>query len=153
MLYQPEELVSIVTKIRDKGGKTVFTNGCFDILHTGHVRYLSESKKLGDIQIVALNTDNSVKRLKGEARPINKLEDRAEVIAALRSVDYVTFFDEETPASILEIIRPDILTKGGDYLKEKVVGYDLLMSYGGEVIILDFVEGKSTTRIIEKSRG
>ena len=153
MLYSPETLSQVCETLRDNGQKSVFTNGCFDILHAGHVRYLQQSKKQGDILIVALNSDDSVKRLKGESRPINGIADRAQVMAALGCVDYVTSFSEDTPAEVLSIIRPDILTKGGDYEKEKVVGYDLLRSYGGEVRILDFLEGRSTTNIIEKSRG
>lgn len=152
MLYAPKLLSEIVDSHRNSGRKTVFTNGCFDILHAGHVQYLRQSKKLGDIQIVALNSDASVKRLKGQSRPINSLIDRAEVISELSCVDYVTSFDEDTPADILEIIRPDILTKGGDYKKEDVVGYELLKSYGGEIVILDFLEGRSTTEIISRSK-
>jgi glycerol-3-phosphate cytidylyltransferase len=152
MIYKPEMLSDIVNTQRENGRKTVFTNGCFDILHAGHVKYLKESKSLGDILIVGLNSDNSVKRLKGESRPINTLEDRATVIEALRSVDYVCAFDQDTPKELLEKIRPDILTKGGDYKKEDVVGFELLSSYGGEVRILSFIDGKSTTNIIERAK-
>ncbi|GAB5466897.1 MAG: D-glycero-beta-D-manno-heptose 1-phosphate adenylyltransferase [Candidatus Kapaibacteriales bacterium] len=152
MILKPDTISKIVQEGKGQGKTFVFTNGCFDIIHPGHVRYLKESKKLGDYQIVALNSDDSVRRLKGESRPINSLEDRAEVMASLSSVDFVTFFDEDTPKEVLDIIRPNILTKGGDYVKEDVVGYELLKSYGGVVVILSFVDGKSTTNIIEKSK-
>lgn len=152
MIYKPEILSGIVNTQREYGRKTVFTNGCFDILHAGHIKYLKESKSLGDILIVGLNSDDSIRRLKGETRPINTLEDRATVIEALKCVDYVCSFDEDTPKALLEKIRPDILTKGGDYKKEDVVGFELLSSYGGEVRILSFVDGKSTTNIIERAK-
>jgi len=132
--------------------KIVFTNGCFDILHKGHVEYLSKSKDLGDILIVGLNSDNSVKRLKGETRPINNQNSRAFILSALLFVDAVIYFDEDTPLNLIENIKPDVLVKGGDYKKEDIVGYDFVIERGGEVKIIDLVKGYSTTNIIKKSR-
>jgi D-beta-D-heptose 7-phosphate kinase/D-beta-D-heptose 1-phosphate adenosyltransferase len=131
--------------------KTVFTNGCFDILHAGHVTYLEKARKLGDLLIVALNTDASTRRLKGETRPINPLEDRAQVIAALESVDYVTWFDEDTPLKLIESVTPKVLVKGGDYEVKNIVGYDHVVDNGGKVQVIPFLEGRSTTNIIAKA--
>jgi len=133
-----------------KNQKIVFTNGCFDILHAGHVLYLQEAKALGDILIVGLNSDNSVKRLKGDSRPINNEKDRAIVLSGLASVDYVIIFEEDTPYNLIAQIQPDVLVKGGDWAPESIIGYDIVMKKGGEVRSLVFVEGKSTTEIIEK---
>ena len=133
---------------RDK--KIVFTNGCFDIIHTGHVRYLQEAAKLGDILVIGLNTDASVKRLKGEDRPINAERDRAEVLCALGCVDYVVMFDEDTPYNLIKTIEPDVLVKGGDYRPEEVVGREIVEEKGGELVLIPYVDGKSTTNIIGK---
>lgn len=122
----------------------VFTNGCFDILHRGHVEYLNASRKLGDRLVVGVNSDESVRRLKGNSRPINCLEDRVTVLKALRCVNEVVVFDEDTPLNLIKRIRPTIITKGGDYKPSQVVGYGL-----AQVVIIPFVEGRSTTRIIE----
>ena len=130
--------------------KIVFTNGCFDILHVGHIRYLQEAAKLGDILIIGLNSDTSVKRLKGEDRPINSELDRAELLCALEYVDYVTIFDEDTPYELIKIIQPDILVKGGDYNPDNVVGKDIVEARGGKLELISFVDGKSTTNIINK---
>lgn len=130
--------------------KIVFTNGCFDILHVGHIRYMQEAAKLGDILVVGLNSDDSVRRLKGSERPINNQNERAEMLAALEFVDYVVIFDEDTPYKLIKTIQPDILVKGGDYAPDNVVGKDIVEARGGELRLLDFVEGKSTTNIIEK---
>lgn len=130
--------------------KIVFTNGCFDILHIGHVRYLREASKLGDILIVGLNNDESVKRLKGENRPINSVEERYEMLSSFGFIDYVIYFSDNTPQKIIEACRPDILVKGGDYKEEDIVGADFVKRYGGEVKILPYVEGKSTSNIISK---
>lgn len=137
---------------RRRGKKVVFTNGCFDILHVGHVRYLQEARSLGDILIVALNTDESVRRLKGPTRPIQNEDARAEIMAALGCVDYVTLFGEETPQDVIEKLRPDVLVKGGDYKLETIVGAPFVLSYGGTVKALEFFEGYSTTSIVEKMR-
>ncbi len=133
---------------RADGKKVVFTNGTFDILHPGHIQVLKEARRLGDILVVALNTDDSVRRYKGENRPVNNLEHRMAVIAALGVVSFVIPFNQDTPKEIIEYLRPDVLVKGGDYKKEQIVGYDMVTSYGGSVHIIDFVEGHSTTRII-----
>lgn len=132
--------------------KIVFTNGCFDILHIGHIRYMREAAKLGDVLVVGLNSDESVKRLKGQERPINNQTDRAEMITALGFVDYAVVFDEDTPYELIKKIQPDILVKGGDYTLENVIGKDIVEARGGKVKLLKFVDGKSTTNIIEKMK-
>lgn len=132
--------------------KIVFTNGCFDLLHVGHVRYLAQAKSHGDILVVGVNSDSSVKILKGPTRPIQNENDRAEILAALTSVDLVVIFDEETPEKLIHQVRPDILAKGGDWKIESIVGGTFVQSYGGKVLSLQFVDGKSTTKIIEKSK-
>ncbi len=132
--------------------KVVFTNGCFDILHAGHVDYLERAAKLGDFLIVALNTDESTRRLKGPTRPINALKDRMKVIAALESVSFVTWFDQDTPLELIQKILPDVLVKGGDYRVQDIVGYDTVRENGGKVRTLPFVEGRSTTSIISKAQ-
>ncbi|MEI8281804.1 MAG: D-glycero-beta-D-manno-heptose 1-phosphate adenylyltransferase [Armatimonadota bacterium] len=130
--------------------KIVFTNGVFDILHAGHVSYLSEAKSLGDYLVVALNTDSSVSRLKGPNRPVNSLEDRMAVIAALRCVDCVVSFSEDTPERIIGEIKPDIHVKGGDYSVESLPESKIIQGYGGKVVILPLLSGRSSTRIIEQ---
>ena len=132
--------------------KIVFTNGCFDILHVGHIRYMQEASKLGDILIVGLNSDTSVKRLKGPERPVNNQDDRAEMLSSLEFVDYVVVFDEDTPYELIKKVQPDVLVKGGDYNPDNVVGKDIVEARGGELRLLNFVEGKSTTNIINKMR-
>lgn len=132
------------------GKKVVFTNGCFDILHLGHLRYLNEARELGDVLVVGLNSDSSIKRIKGEQRPINNEESRAEMLSALKFVDYVVIFNQDTPIELIEKIKPNVLVKGSDYKLEDVIGKNVLDSYGGEVKLIQFVEGNSTTRIIEK---
>ena len=134
-------------------GRIVFTNGCFDILHAGHVRYLSQAKDLGDVLIVGLNTDDSVKRLKGADRPINKWLDRATVLSALSAVDFVIGFDEETPIELIKKIRPSVITKGGDYKIEEMIGKGYVESYGGKVIILPYLAGHATMDLIRKIKG
>ena len=124
----------------------VFTNGCFDILHRGHTDYLYEAKKLGDVLVVAINSDNSVKRIKGNDRPINNESDRASIISKLEAVDYVTIFDEDTPERLIKTIRPMILVKGADYKDKEVVGSE----YAEKVVLMDFVEGKSSSNIINR---
>ena len=132
--------------------KIVFTNGCFDLLHVGHVRYLQEARNCGDLLVVGVNADASVKRLKGPTRPIQNENDRAEILAALKAVDYVVVFPEDTPANLIEAVHPNVLVKGGDWKPEQIVGGTFVLSYGGEVRSLQFVEGRSTTKIIEKSK-
>lgn len=132
------------------GKKVVFTNGCFDILHVGHVKYLQEAKAQGDILVVGINADASVRKLKGEQRPIQNEVDRGEVLSALACVDYVAIFEEDTPENLIKLIKPDVLVKGGDWKVEQIVGSDFVMSYGGKVKSLQFVQGKSTTNIVSK---
>lgn len=145
-----DSLVRQLTIWRFKGKKVVFTNGCFDLLHLGHVDYLSKAADLGDILIIGLNTDNSVQRLKGKNRPITDEKSRSMLLASLRFVDAVVLFDEDTPADLIKTIQPDVLVKGGDYRREDVVGFDTVTAKGGEVVILGLVPGYSTTSIEEK---
>lgn len=147
--YQPSEL-KVFLDDNFPGAKIVFTNGCFDVLHVGHVRYLEEAKKFGDILVVALNSDDSVKRLKGDKRPINRLLDRMEMVNALKSVDYVTFFEEDTPYEAIRHIRPHVLVKGGDWAVEAIVGADIVLENGGEVRSLNFEDGYATSNIVEE---
>ena len=140
-------------RVRDahaKGETIVMTNGCFDILHSGHIHYLNQAKQLGDRLIVAVNSDESVKLLKGEARPFNSLQERMSILAGLRAVDWVVPFSEETPARLIGEILPDVLVKGGDYTVEQVAGHEAVLANGGVVKMLDFVDGKSTTSLVEK---
>jgi rfaE bifunctional protein nucleotidyltransferase chain/domain len=130
--------------------RVVFTNGCFDILHVGHARYLKEARALGDLLVVGMNTDASVKRLKGPERPIQTETDRAELLASLASVDYVILFDEDTPARLVEQVAPDVLVKGGDWPVEKIEGHKFVLARGGEVKSLAFHPGHSTTSLIER---
>lgn len=132
--------------------KVVFTNGCFDILHAGHVQYLNEAKAQGDVLVVGLNSDASVKRLKGEERPINKELDRKFVLENLKSVDKVFIFEEDTPFNLISNVMPDTLVKGGDWKPDQIVGSDVVLANGGEVKSLSFKDGYSTTNIIEKAR-
>ena len=132
------------------GKKIVFTNGCFDIIHVGHIRYLSKAKELGDILIVGLNSDESVKKLKGDNRPINSFEDRAILLSSLRFVDSVIMFKEQTPDNLIKKIVPDILVKGGDYKLEDIVGYQTVIENGGQVKTLSFYDGYSSSNYINK---
>ncbi len=139
-------------KERFKNKKIVFTNGCFDILHRGHVDYLKKARELGDCLILGLNSDSSVRELKGPSRPINNQEDRKFILENLRSVDEVIIFSDETPIKLIEAIEPHFLVKGGDYTVDSVVGRDVVESNGGRVVLIDFVEGHSTTSSIEKMK-
>ena len=136
--------------LRKEGKKIAFTNGCFDILHVGHVRYLKEAKKTADILVLALNSDASVRAIKGEKRPLVSGEERAEVLAALECIDFVTIFAELTPLELICYLKPDILIKGGDWPEDKVVGRDEIKKWGGHVTIIPEVAGKSTTNIVDK---
>jgi rfaE bifunctional protein nucleotidyltransferase chain/domain len=142
-----KELAEAVATLRAEGRSIVFTNGCFDILHAGHVRYLREASKLGDILIVGLNSDKSVSVIK-TGRPVNPEAQRAEVLSSLEMVDYVTIFNEETPYELIKLVRPDVLVKGGDWKKEDIIGNDV----AGKTVSLTYIEGVSTTSIIEKIR-
>lgn len=150
MIIERKNIKELSEQIKSEGKSIVFTNGCFDILHSGHVFYLQKAKQQGDILILGLNSDASVRRLKGEKRPINSEIDRAIVISELKSIDYVVIFEEDTPLEIISLIVPNKLVKGGDYKKDDVVGKDIVESNGGEVVIIPFVDGKSTTNIINR---
>jgi len=147
-----DEITDLVKNLRKQNKKIVFTNGCFDIIHAGHVQYLQEAKALGDILIIGLNSDASVKRLKGAERPVNNQNDRAIVLSALKSVDYIVVFDEDTPYDLIKQIKPDILVKGGDWPENKIVGHDIVKANGGIVKSLSFRPGNSSTSIIEKMK-
>ena len=138
---------------RLKESKIVFTNGCFDILHLGHIDYLSKARDLGDILIIGLNTDASVRKLKGENRPIQDEKSRSMILASLSFVDAVVLFDDETPYNLIKFVQPDILVKGADYKPEDIVGYDILKAKNGQVITLDYLENYSTTAIENKIKG
>ena len=146
------EADQIIQNYKNENKKIVFTNGCFDLLHVGHVRYLEQAKSRGDILIVGINTDASVQKLKGPTRPIQNENDRAEILASLKAVDHTVLFNEETPIDLIKTIKPDILVKGGDWKIQQIVGWDFVQSYGGQVESLQFVEGRLTTQIIEKSK-
>ena len=152
MLVKQSEIDDLLKKLKEQGKTIVTTNGCFDILHVGHVRYLEKAKSFGDVLIVALNSDKSVKSIKGESRPINNENDRAEVLSGLKSVDYVVLFDEDSPINLLLQIKPDVHTKGADYTLESLPEAKGIMESGGRIEFISFVEGKSTTSIIEKMR-
>ena len=148
-LWTQEEVSSSLDQI-GKNKKVVFTNGCFDILHVGHLRYLQDARALGDFLIVGLNSDASVKRLKGSQRPIQNEKDRAEILLGLSCVDAVVIFDEDTPLELIQKVRPEVLVKGGDWKVDQIVGSDFVLSQGGEVHSLPFHQGRSTTSIVEK---
>lgn len=147
-----ETIEAALAPLREQGKKIVFTNGVFDLLHIGHVRYLQEARSLGDALVIGVNADASVKRLKGPSRPIQFENDRAEILAALGCVNFTVIFHEDTPENLIHKVRPDVLVKGGDWKIESIVGAPFVMSYGGKVMSLQFVDGKSTTKIIEKSQ-
>ncbi len=147
------DLKPILNKYHQEGKKIVFTNGCFDILHIGHVRYLAEAKGLGDILVVGLNSDSSVRKLKGAGRPFVPVAERAEILASLRSVDYVVVFNEINPERLIREIRPDIHVKGGDYTISQIPEAKLVESLGGKVVIVEEVKGKSTSQIYQKIAG
>lgn len=141
----------LVERLKSRGDqRVVFTNGCFDLVHRGHVDYLSRARDLGDLLILGLNSDSSVRRLKGPSRPIVDEKSRALLLAAFQFIDYVVLFEEDTPYELIKAAQPDILVKGGDYKPEEIVGYDIVKQRGGEVVTIDFVPGFSTTNIVEK---
>jgi len=149
-ILERDALKDKLEELRKKGKKIAFTNGCFDILHVGHVRYLREAKKTTDVLVLALNSDSSVRSIKGEKRPLMTENERAEILAALEFIDFVTIFNELTPLELINYLKPDILIKGGDWPEEKVVGREEIKKWGGRVAIIPEVEGKSTTNIVEK---
>jgi D-beta-D-heptose 7-phosphate kinase/D-beta-D-heptose 1-phosphate adenosyltransferase len=144
------EAKNLVIRWREDGHKVVFTNGCFDILHRGHVEYLEAAKEAGDKLIIGLNSDNSVRKLKGSTRPFQNEQDRRAILTALSCVDAVVVFDEDTPAKLIAELLPDVLLKGGDYDEDEIVGRDTILANGGEIIIIPFVEGASTSNIISR---
>ncbi len=145
-----DEAAALIESLKAQGKKVVFTNGCFDILHVGHLRYLEQAREQGDILVVGVNSDASVKRLKGPTRPINSELDRAEMLAGLKAVDYTVIFTEDTPVEIIEELKPSIHVKGGDYKKEDLPETEVVERNGGEVRILMLVDGKSTTNVVNK---
>ena len=149
-LVELDTLLALVNEAHGRNERVIMTNGCFDVLHAGHVAYLEEAKSLGDRLIVAVNDDDSVRRLKGESRPINALEDRLLVLAGLAAVDWVVPFAEDTPAKLIEAVLPDVLVKGGDYQPEEIAGAREVLQGGGEVRVLAFRDGHSSTRIIDR---
>jgi D-beta-D-heptose 7-phosphate kinase/D-beta-D-heptose 1-phosphate adenosyltransferase len=153
-VFELPQLLNELERRRDisprRPPKVVFTNGCFDIMHVGHTRYLREARDLGDVLVVGCNSDASVKRLKGPERPIQNEKDRAEILAALSAVDYVVIFEEDTPEALIEQVAPDVLVKGGDWAPEKILGSKFVLARGGEVRSLPFHPGNSTTSLIEK---
>ena len=150
MLIDSKNIASFCEVLRAGGQKVVFTNGCFDLLHAGHVRYLDRARSFGDCLVLGLNNDASVRRLKGPMRPINNELDRAEVVGALRSVDYVVLFGEQTAETLIAKVKPDVYCKGGDYTLDTLPEAKIVQSYGGHVEFIDIVEGRSTTNVIEK---
>jgi len=148
-LKATEDLVRIVKDLKAKKKRIVFTNGCFDLLHVGHVRYLEEAKVLGDVLIVGVNSDASVRKLKGPKRPILPQEERTEILSGLGCVDYVTVFDEVDPFNLITSLQPNVLAKGGDWRKDQIVGKEVVERSGGEVVVIPFVKNASTSNLIE----
>lgn len=149
-IKEQHELAQIVEHRRRQGERCVFTNGCFDILHVGHIRYLQEARELGDYLVVAINSDESVRQLKGSPRPFVTQDERAEMLAALESVDYVTIYDELTAEAVIRLLRPEIYVKGGDYKPDTIVESPVVRSYGGQVVTVTLVQGRSTTRLVQR---
>jgi len=148
-IIPPDEVGLHCEQLRAEGHKLVFTNGVFDLLHAGHVHYLREARALGTQLIVGLNTDESTRKIKGEKRPLISLSERAEVLAAMEMVDCVTWFEEESPKNLIRLVKPDILVKGGDWPIDQIAGREFVQSYGGQVFSLPFLDGNSTTSIVE----
>lgn len=151
-ILSPEEMLGARQRLRAAGARLVFTNGVFDLLHVGHVRYLAQARSLGDALIVAINSDRTVRELKGPNRPIFDQTERAEILAALKYVDYVTIFDDISPRSLIAMLLPDVLVKGGDYQLDQIHGREEVEAAGGRVISLPFIEGASTTSLIERMK-
>ncbi len=148
-IKERKELVRIIKNLKAKGKRIVFTNGCFDLLHLGHVRYLEEAKSLGDVLVVGVNSDSSVRKLKGPKRPILPEKERTEILSGLGCVDYVTVFKEADPLKLITSLKPNRLVKGGDWTREQIVGREVVESSGGELIIIPFVKGASTSNVID----
>lgn len=150
IFLSPEELQPVLAELRQHGKRVVFTNGCFDLLHPGHIYTLTQARAFGDVLVVGLNSDESVKRLKGRKRPILTQTERATILAGLEAVDYVTIFDDDTPQALILQLRPEVLVKGGDWSAEAVVGKEEVEAWGGKVVLIPYQEGNSTTNIIER---
>ena len=148
-IKETKTLLRIIKDLKAKGKRIVFTNGCFDLLHIGHIRYLEEAKALGDVLVIGVNSDSSVRKLKGPQRPILPEEERTEILSGLGCVDYITLFDEIDPLKLITSLQPNVLVKGGDWTKEQTVGREVVERSGGEVVILPFVQGASTSNLIE----
>jgi D-beta-D-heptose 7-phosphate kinase/D-beta-D-heptose 1-phosphate adenosyltransferase len=148
-IKERKTLLRIIKDLKAKGKRIVFTNGCFDLLHIGHIRYLEEAKALGDVLVVGVNSDSSVRKLKGPKRPVLPEEERTEILSGLGCVDYITLFDEIDPLKLITSLQPNVLVKGGDWTKEQTVGREVVERSGGEVVILPFVQGASTSTLIE----
>jgi D-beta-D-heptose 7-phosphate kinase/D-beta-D-heptose 1-phosphate adenosyltransferase len=144
-----KELLRIIKNLRAKGNRIVFTNGCFDLLHIGHIRYLEKAKTLGDILVVGVNSDSSVRKIKGPKRPVLPVKERTEILSGLECVDYVTIFDEVDPLKLITSLKPNVLVKGGDWAKEQIVGREVVERSGGEVVVIPFIKGASTSNLIE----
>jgi D-beta-D-heptose 7-phosphate kinase / D-beta-D-heptose 1-phosphate adenosyltransferase len=144
-----EEFLKIIKGLKAKDKRIVFTNGCFDLLHVGHIRYLEEARTLGDVLVVGVNSDSSVRKLKGPERPILPVEERTEILSGLGCVDYITTFDELDPLTLITSLQPNVLVKGGDWTKEQIVGREVVEKSGGEVVVIPFVKGASTSNVIE----
>jgi rfaE bifunctional protein nucleotidyltransferase chain/domain len=151
-ILSPDELLGVREGLRASGKSLVFTNGVFDLLHVGHVRYLAEARALGDVLLVAINSDRTARKLKGDGRPITNESERAEILAALRQVDYVTIFDDISPRSLIKQLLPDLLVKGGDYNLDEIHGREEVEAAGGRVVSLPFIEGASTSAIINRMK-
>ena len=149
-VLSPDRLSMVLEGYHQSGKEIVFTNGCFDLLHAGHVQYLQKARKLGDLLVLGLNSDESIRRLKGEKRPLLHQAERAQILAALDCVDYITIFEDDTPLELIRLIKPAVLAKGGDYVADRVVGRDFVEGYGGRLVLLEFESGKSTTNIIDE---
>jgi D-beta-D-heptose 7-phosphate kinase/D-beta-D-heptose 1-phosphate adenosyltransferase len=148
-IKERKELLRIIKTLKAKGNRIVFTNGCFDLLHIGHIRYLEKARTLGDILVVGVNSDSSVRKLKGSKRPVLPVKERAEILSGLECVDYITIFDEIDPLKLITSLKPNVLVKGGDWTKEQIVGREVVERSGGEVVIIPFIRGASTSNLIE----
>jgi D-beta-D-heptose 7-phosphate kinase/D-beta-D-heptose 1-phosphate adenosyltransferase len=148
-IKERKELLRIIKNLKAKGKQIVFTNGCFDVLHLGHVRYLEEAKALGDVLVVGVNSDSSVRKLKGPKRPILPEQERTEILSGLGCVDYITIFNEADPLKLITSLKPNLLVKGGDWTREQIVGREVVERSGGELVIIPFVKGASTSNVID----
>jgi D-beta-D-heptose 7-phosphate kinase/D-beta-D-heptose 1-phosphate adenosyltransferase len=148
-IRERKDLLRIIKNLKAKGKRIVFTNGCFDLLHIGHIRYLEKARTLGDVLVVGVNSDSSVRKLKGPKRPVLPVKERVEILSGLGCVDYITIFDEIDPLKLITSLKPNVLAKGGDWTKEQIVGKEVVERSGGEVVIIPFIKGASTSNLIE----